>query len=298
MSGALGLEDLFGALTLGELAQRLGTTPLQLLEQLAPLLLERGCARPVKAARSAHTKTQEVAHAGRPVERPARPGAIPDPPAAPTIPRLDTMREARPAPPMPAASVGPFVSTRRLGSQSHVRVPREPAPTMSVAQAIAEHVVEGNPEPPEPRVARQRAMTIAEKRITKGDIAVGRLLYPEAVEGRPRTRGECKNVCRPCPYVGCRYNLYLDVDERTGSVKFNRPELQPWNMPPASSCALDLADLGGHTLEETGAALNVTRERLRQIEERALDHLAVDYDPLTQPKLEDLVVDEHAVFGD
>ena len=32
------------------------------------------------------------------------------------------------------------------------------------------------------------------------------------------------------------------------------------------SCALDVADEGEHTLEEAGAFLNITRERVRQLQ--------------------------------
>src|SRR5262245_58822719 len=86
-----------------------------------------------------------------------------------------------------------------------------------------------------------RAETISLKRMTKRVMAVQRALTPEGVDHwRPRTRGECENVERPCPYVGCRYNLYLDVDPRSGSIKLNFPDLEPDEL--VESCALDLAD--------------------------------------------------------
>lgn len=81
------------------------------------------------------------------------------------------------------------------------------------------------------------------------------------------TRSECP-VERPCPFVGCRHNLYLEVTSR-GSIKLNFPKVEPWDMK--ASCALDLAELGGLTLDEVGVALNVSRERIRQIETDALD---------------------------
>ena len=111
--------------------------------------------------------------------------------------------------------------------------------------------------------------TIAGKRVTGEDIRIGRLLYPEHVD-RPRTRGECKDGPRPCPFVGCRYHLWSDL-EPSGNLKVHRPELEPWDLE--RSCALDIADAGPITLEEVGGLLNRTRERVRQIEERTIERL-------------------------
>lgn len=87
--------------------------------------------------------------------------------------------------------------------------------------------------------------------------------YPDDVD-RPRTRGDCEGTPRPCPFVSCRYHLYLDVHPVSGSIKLNHPDLEPWEL--AETCALDMADRGEHTLEQVGAAVNVTRERIRQLE--------------------------------
>lgn len=91
---------------------------------------------------------------------------------------------------------------------------------------------------------------------------------------RPQTRGDClqgEHAQRPCPFVGCGFNLYLDVNPLTGSVKLNFPDIEPWEM--VHSCALDVADEGGDTLENVGHHLNLTRERVRQVEQRALDRM-------------------------
>ncbi|MEM9694227.1 MAG: sigma factor-like helix-turn-helix DNA-binding protein [Myxococcota bacterium] len=116
-----------------------------------------------------------------------------------------------------------------------------------------------------------RARTISVKRMTKRELELGRLLYPETEYWKPRTRAECAQGARPCPYVSCKHHLYLDVSARTGAIKLNFPDLEVWEMK--ETCALDVADRGGTTLEDVGAIMNLTRERIRQVEVRALAKL-------------------------
>lgn len=116
-----------------------------------------------------------------------------------------------------------------------------------------------------------RARTISIKRLTKRELALGRLLNPEQDHSRPRLRGECVEGPRPCPYVSCPHHLYLDVSPITGTIKLNFPDLEVWEL--GESCALDVADRGGTTLEDVGALMNLTRERIRQIEVKALSKL-------------------------
>jgi len=89
---------------------------------------------------------------------------------------------------------------------------------------------------------------------------------------RPRTRAECSEALRPCPFVSCKHHLYLDVSARTGAIKLNFPDLEVWDMN--ETCALDVADRGGTTLEDVGAIMNLTRERIRQVEVKGLAKLA------------------------
>jgi hypothetical protein len=72
--------------------------------------------------------------------------------------------------------------------------------------------------------------------------------------------------------VGCLYNNYLDVRE-DGVMKLAHPDRLPENVPTRESCALDMADRGPHTLDEVAAVLGLTRERIRQIEVRAVEKL-------------------------
>lgn len=101
--------------------------------------------------------------------------------------------------------------------------------------------------------------------------------YPVGV-WRPRTRGDCIDAPRPCPFVSCKWNLYLDVSPRNGALKLNFPDLEPWEMPSGASCALDVADRGGTTLEDLGAIMNLTRERIRQVEAISLTKIEALHD--------------------
>src|SRR5580700_5943165 len=118
-----------------------------------------------------------------------------------------------------------------------------------------------------------RARTISVKRMTKRELELGRLLYPDTEEfAKPETRADCQGGARPCPFVSCKHHLYLDVSARTGAIKLNFPDLEVWEM--TETCALDVADRGGTTLEEVGAIMNLTRERIRQVEVKGLAKLA------------------------
>jgi len=88
---------------------------------------------------------------------------------------------------------------------------------------------------------------------------------------RPRTRAACVNGPRPCLYVSCKHHLYLDVNPETGSIKVNFPDKEVWELE--ETCALDIADRGGITLEEVGEIMNLTRERVRQVETQGLAKL-------------------------
>jgi Sigma-70, region 4 len=115
---------------------------------------------------------------------------------------------------------------------------------------------------------RVRSKTIAPKRLTRDERRLSALLvYPPDVD-RPHNRHDCNQMARPCPFVSCAHHLYLDVNPESGAIKLNFPHLEVWEM--AETCSLDVADRGGITLEDVGAILNLTRERIRQVEVRGL----------------------------
>ena len=118
------------------------------------------------------------------------------------------------------------------------------------------------------RRTRPRSKTIAMKRLTREDLRQGALMYPPVDIPRPTSRAECREEMRPCPWVACKHHLYLDINPETGSIKINFPDLEPWELK--NTCALDVAERGGITLEEVGEIMNLTRERIRQVEVRGL----------------------------
>lgn len=118
------------------------------------------------------------------------------------------------------------------------------------------------------RRMRPRSKTIAMKRLTREELRVGAAMYPPVDIPRPTTRAECREEMRPCPWVACKHHLYLDINPETGSIKINFPDLEPWELQ--NTCALDVAERGGITLEEVGEIMNLTRERIRQVEVRGL----------------------------
>jgi hypothetical protein len=156
---------------------------------------------------------------------------------------------------------------------------------IEISDDIEETTEEGE-EAPQPEVAkirlkalpssdgRVRSKTIAPKRLTRDERRLSQLLvYPPDID-RPVSREECATMPRPCPFVSCAHHLYLDVNPESGAIKLNFPHLEVWEM--AETCSLDVADRGGITLEEVGAILNLTRERIRQVEVRGLYKIRTD----------------------
>ncbi|MCG8419033.1 MAG: hypothetical protein MJE77_13935 [Proteobacteria bacterium] len=118
------------------------------------------------------------------------------------------------------------------------------------------------------------------------------------VETRPQrvaSRAECQAGPRPCPWVGCRHHLLLDVKEGGSLVLWQpgrrpgRPrelpaepsvsadEVEAWaeraadtleSMP--DTCSLDVADRGEHDAEDVATILAVSVSRVHQLESRAV----------------------------
>ncbi len=150
----------------------------------------------------------------------------------------------------------------------------EPKRSEGLAGGVAKDV--GGPEDDEAG-GRRRSKTMSRKEIAR-DLRRQRqsgVVDPELdavmreIEAqRPRERAECATGPRPCMFISCKHHLYLDVNPSTGSIKLNFPDKEVWELQ--NTCALDVADRGGITLEEVGAIMNLTRERIRQVETRGL----------------------------
>jgi len=95
-----------------------------------------------------------------------------------------------------------------------------------------------------------------------------RLVEPMRNPALPLKRSECEGGSRPCPLISCRHNLTADVS-RAGGLTIH---WDPAEHPDRPSCALDVTDAAGdgHTVEATGVVLGVSRERVRQMEFKAM----------------------------
>lgn len=107
--------------------------------------------------------------------------------------------------------------------------------------------------------------------------------HPHAGYGRPKTRAECLNMPRPCPYVSCKHHLAIERLEN--GIIHVWPNLEPEQWP--ASCVLDVVDRCedierqdptvalnyGLTLDEIAPYMNLTHEAVRQIEQKAIEKI-------------------------
>lgn len=103
-------------------------------------------------------------------------------------------------------------------------------------------------------------------------------VYLRLVRSRrvPETRGEClpggHNEARPCRFTTCRYHAQ-ETQAYDGKKPYGRP---PRSLPEGGpTCTLDVAAEGEHTMEEVGEVLGLTRQRVEQIEKKALRRVGV-----------------------
>ena len=196
---------------------------------------------------------------------------IPPTRAVPTAPSADTtspvVRAERPVRRLPVLRV-PVADRVRAGLRSAVAKVGDEDPSQVDPLAIE---VRGQWES-----GRTRKVTISVARLSARAIAAGAVVYPvhkhALGEGRPRTYDECCAVGLgtrvPCPFVSCKHHLYLEVNQRSGSIALHRPDVEVVDME--HTCDRAVTDEGGAQLDRIAVAMGLTRERVRQLEERAL----------------------------
>lgn len=90
---------------------------------------------------------------------------------------------------------------------------------------------------------------------------------------RPRTRGECVDGPRPCPWTTCAHHLADNVQSVARRQASRTGKAPPTLAEMPETCVLDVADRGGVSSEAIGVAMGMTRERVRQIKDGALAKL-------------------------
>jgi len=122
---------------------------------------------------------------------------------------------------------------------------------------------------PRPRSIGKRPLTVRERLELQADAAE----WARLQRRRPRVLSQCPSGV--CGFVSCRWNLFLHIDEFTGSVKLTWPGREITEV--GQTCSLKIAGLVPKgemmPLERVGSHMNLTMERTRQIEKSALSKL-------------------------
>jgi hypothetical protein len=122
-----------------------------------------------------------------------------------------------------------------------------------------------------PKHGKRKSSHPSKRQVRVDREEVAQILSEIPESDRPTNRVECPSY-RPCPFVGCRYNMFLDIKE-TGSITMNYDGMEPWQMQ--NSCLFDVIEQypEGLPLGMIGQIMNLTRERVRQVEVEALRKL-------------------------
>lgn len=85
------------------------------------------------------------------------------------------------------------------------------------------------------------------------------------------------NCARPCPYVGCKHHLLIEVNPDTGDMtkavpfdETSQDDVGDVLSGRAQTCSLDVANEGAIAPKQIGALLNVSRQRVEFIAERGV----------------------------
>lgn len=96
---------------------------------------------------------------------------------------------------------------------------------------------------------------------------------PKPAVPRPKTRADCVDGPRPCPWVGCRYHLYLDA-RPSGALRLMHGDDVAHLQTMPETCALDCAAKGPHDYDYLARAYNLTRQQVQSNAEFGMAKLA------------------------
>jgi len=135
--------------------------------------------------------------------------------------------------------------------------PAAPVPPVALS-AVA-------PRAPRPRLA----VKVLSGPLTDDEIAGLKQLPMGHDAQRPKTRGQCADGPRPCPWAMCKYHLAIEVTADRVRLNYGTDDLDTL----AETCALDVADrrVGRNAVADV---LGVTPQRLDQIVMAALEKAA------------------------
>lgn len=119
--------------------------------------------------------------------------------------------------------------------------------------------LDGEPEDDVVSVKKVHLPTLA---VVEDDGEMLDALFPHV---RPKTRGECQNTARPCPWLGCRHHLWSDEHDGVEARVLSLPVIG------APSCVLDVVDEGKDLLPtEIGRMIQRRPEEVSENLESAL----------------------------
>lgn len=85
---------------------------------------------------------------------------------------------------------------------------------------------------------------------------------------RPKTRGECQDGVRPCPWVSCRHHLAYEVTP-DGDLRHMFPGVELGEMQ--DTCSLDVSDRGPSRLVDVVEVTNISIKVVQDTEDRAIE---------------------------
>ena len=94
--------------------------------------------------------------------------------------------------------------------------------------------------------------------------------YPDT---RPKTRGECADMPRPCPFLSCRHHLAHDWAKPYYGKRPTDDELTERIVDAEHTCSLDVADKREHSIAEVAEVMQTTESAINKASWRAGKHV-------------------------